>query len=148
MNQTVKAVLSVKQKIPFIDGSYSKPSANSPLLPCWQRCNDMVVSWLLNSLHKNIRDSVLFCDKASDMWKELEERYRHSNKARLFQAQKEVSCISWGDLDIALYFNKAKKVWDEFTAVGSLPRCDCSKCEGEVNTKLDIMLKNRRSFSS
>ena len=71
-------------KIPFIDGSYTKPDAGSPLLPYWQTCNDMVLSWLLNSLHKNIRDSVIFFEKASDMWKKLEERYEQSNKARLF----------------------------------------------------------------
>jgi len=65
--RTVRIALSAKQKIPIIDGTYEKPAANAPLLPYWQRCNDMVLSWLLNSLHKNIRDSVLFCDKASDL---------------------------------------------------------------------------------
>lgn len=90
----VTIALSAKQKLSFIDGSYEKLASNSPLLPYWQRCNDMVLSWLLNSLHKNIRDSVLVCEKGSDIWKELSERYGQSNKARLFQAQKEVSCIS------------------------------------------------------
>jgi len=79
----------------------------------------------------------MFCDKACDVWTELEEGYGQSDKARLFQAQREVSCVTQGDLDIASYFNKAKKVWDELTAVGGLPTCDCSKCECEVNAKLD-----------
>ena len=92
--------LLAKHKISFIDGSYEKPNANSPLLPYWKHCNDMVLSWLLNSMHKRIRDSVLFCEIAADMWKELEERYGRSNKARLFRAQKDVCCISQGDLDI------------------------------------------------
>ena len=104
----------------------------------------MVLSWLLNSLHKNIRDSVLFCDKASDLWNELEERYGQSNKAQLFQAQRGVSCISQDDLDIASYFNKAKKEWDEFAAVGGLPRCDCSKCECDVNIKLDRYAQDQK----
>jgi len=55
----------------------------------------------------------------------------------LFQVQREVSCISQGDLLIASYFNKDRKVWDEFAAIGGLPRCDCSKCEYEINAKLD-----------
>jgi len=59
--------LSAKHKTAFIDGSYEKPDAKSPLLPYWKRCNDMVLSWLLNSMHKNIRDIVLFCETASDM---------------------------------------------------------------------------------
>jgi len=96
----------------------------------------MVLSWILNSLHKNIRDSVLFCEKTSDMWKELLERYGQSNNARLFQAQKEISRISQTDLEIAAYFNEAKKAWDEFTVVGVTPNCTYGKCECDVNSKL------------
>jgi len=70
------------------------------------------------------------------MWKELNERYGQTNKARLFQAQNQVLCISQGDLGITSYFTKAKKVWDEFTAVGATPNCTCSKCECEVNERL------------
>ena len=64
-----------KHKMAFIDESYGKPEAKSPSLPYWKRCNDKVLSWLLNSMHKTIRDSVLFCETASEMWRELEERY-------------------------------------------------------------------------
>ena len=97
----------------------------------------MVISWLLNSLHKNVRDSVLFHSTASAIWTELNERYGQTNKARLFHAQKAVSCISQGDQDIANFFNQARKAWDEVSAVGSTPRCTCSKCECEVNKKLE-----------
>lgn len=79
---------------------------------------------------------MLFCEKASDVWKELVETYGQSNKARLFQAQKEISCISQAGLDIVAYFNKAKKAWDEFTAVGATPKCTCGKCECDVNSRL------------
>ena len=65
--RSVLIALSAKHKTAFIDGSYEKPDAKSPLLSYWKRCNDMVLSWLLNSMHKNIRDSVLFCDTAHDM---------------------------------------------------------------------------------
>jgi len=41
--------------------------ANLPLLPYWRRCNEIVLSWLLNSMDKTIRDSVLFYEIASDM---------------------------------------------------------------------------------
>ena len=67
-------------------------------------------------MHKIIRDSVLFCETASEMRKELEEMYEQSNKARLFQAQKDVCYVYQGDLDIASYFNKVKRLCHEFTA--------------------------------
>ena len=128
--------LLVKQKLAFIDGTCKKPEATSPLLPYWQKGNDMLISWLLNSLHDNVRDNVLFHSTTSEIWTDLNERYCQCNKARLFQAQKAVSCISQGDQDIANFFNKEKKAWDEFTAVGATPRCNCNKCECEVNKRL------------
>ena len=73
------------------------------------------------------------------MWEELNERYDQSNKAWLFPAQKEVACISQGDLDIASYFNKIRKAWDEFNAAGATPRCNCRKCECDVNQRLLIL---------
>jgi len=134
--RSVTVALSAKQKLSLVDGSYKKPEAASPLLPFWQRCNDMVISWLLNSLHKNVRESVLFHNTASEIWNELNERYGQSNKARLFQAQQAVSCMTQEDLDIANFFSKARKAWDEFAVVGATPRCTCSKCECQINTKL------------
>ena len=142
--RSVLIALSAKHKTAFIDGSYGRPDASSPLLPYWKRCNDMVLSWLLNSLHKNIRDSVIFCETASEMWKELEERYGQSNKARLFQAHKEVYCISQGDLDIASYFNKAKRLWDEFAAASASPKCTCCKCECEINARLQAYFQDQK----
>jgi len=134
--RSVMVALSAKPKLSILDGSYKKPKATSPLLPYWQQCNDMVISWLLNSLHKNVRDSVLFHNTTSDIWAELNERYGQTNKAKLFQAQKAVSCISQGDQDVANFFNAARKAWDELTAVGATPRCNCTKCECEVNKRL------------
>jgi len=62
--RSVMIALSAKHKTPFIDGFYEKPDASSPFLPYWKRCNNMVLSWLLNSMHKTIRDRVLFCETA------------------------------------------------------------------------------------
>ena len=142
--RSVLIALSAKHKTGLIDGSYEKPDSKSPLLSYWKRCDDMVLSWLLNSMHKNIRDSVLFCETAHDVWKELEERYGQSNKARLFQAQKDVCCISQGELDIAAYFNKAKRLWDEFTAASASPRCTCCKCECDINGKLNQYFQDQK----
>ncbi|XP_075104693.1 uncharacterized protein LOC142178841 [Nicotiana tabacum] len=52
--------LSAKKKIGFIDGSIIEPDMDSPSLKSWNRCNDMVISWILNSLSKEIAWSVLY----------------------------------------------------------------------------------------
>lgn len=59
--------LAAKNKIGFIDGSITKPSDSNPSFSNWFRVNSMVINWILNSLHKNIADSVLFLQTASEI---------------------------------------------------------------------------------
>jgi len=70
-----------------------------------KQCNGPFL--VLNSLTKSIRNNVLYFKTARDLWKDLEERFGQSNKARLFQVQKDVSCLSQGDMDIVDYYTKA-----------------------------------------
>ncbi|KAH0731086.1 hypothetical protein KY289_002274 [Solanum tuberosum] len=75
--------LSVKNKLEFIDGSYVKPAVNSSMSRQWQRCDDMVTSWILHSLTKEISDSVEYVNDSVELWKELEDRYNQTNRAKL-----------------------------------------------------------------
>ena len=46
---------SVKNKIGFVDGSIARPSGNdTDLLNPWIRNNLMAISWILNSVSKEI----------------------------------------------------------------------------------------------
>ncbi|XP_075080013.1 uncharacterized protein LOC142165336 [Nicotiana tabacum] len=45
----------------------------------WTRCNDMVTSWLLNSLSKEIAASVLYSKSAQALWTDLEDSYYGMN---------------------------------------------------------------------
>lgn len=145
--RSVVIALSARHKVAFIDGTCSNPGSASPLYTLWQRNNAMVLSWLLNSLTENIRNSVLYFETASELWKDLEERFGRSNKARLFQVQKDVSCLSQGDMDIAGYYTKAKQLWDESKAVSRMPNCTCGKCECEVNKKLHNYTEEQKLIS-
>ena len=51
--------LTAKNKIGFVDGSISKPDPTDPLFLSWTRCNNMVLSWLLNSVSKEIAGSII-----------------------------------------------------------------------------------------
>lgn len=59
--------LSAKNKLGFITGGYRSPDPNSPLLNQWQRCNDMVIAWLLNSLSREISESVIYSQNATEL---------------------------------------------------------------------------------
>ncbi|XP_060182912.1 uncharacterized protein LOC132612848 [Lycium barbarum] len=106
--RSVLIALSAKNKIGFIDGTCKEPAIDSIDHKLWNRCNDMVLSWLLNSLSKEIFDSVIYSKTAKALWTDLEERFGQSNGAKLYHLQKELSDLVQGSNDIATYFTKLK----------------------------------------
>lgn len=66
--------LAAKNKLGLVYGSITKPIETSPSYSNFFRVNSMVISWILNSLSKNIVDSVLFLKTANEIWKELNQR--------------------------------------------------------------------------
>ncbi|KAK9675775.1 hypothetical protein RND81_11G030400 [Saponaria officinalis] len=118
--------LSAKNKLGFIDGSIPKPAASSSTSKAWQRCNDLVFSWILNSLKEEIANSILYCETAKIAWDELEERFGQSNGAQLYGIHKKLCDFSQGNDDITIYFTKFKQIWDEIDAMGMNPNCTCT----------------------
>lgn len=66
-SRAIVIALSAKNKVVFIDGTSSEPDSNSPQYKAWSRCNDMVISWILNSLSKDIAESVLYSKTAKEI---------------------------------------------------------------------------------
>ncbi|KAL5808245.1 hypothetical protein ACOSQ3_028936 [Xanthoceras sorbifolium] len=50
--RSMKMALNAKNKLGFIDGSMVQPPETSQNLKVWERCNDMVLSWMLNAIEK------------------------------------------------------------------------------------------------
>ncbi|XP_075074833.1 uncharacterized protein LOC142162384 [Nicotiana tabacum] len=92
--RSVLRALSVKNKLGFIIGDTEKPLVTSPLFRQWERCDDMVTSWILNSLSRDIADSVEYVNNSVELWKELQDRYDQTNGAKLYQIQKEINDLS------------------------------------------------------
>lgn len=125
--------LSVKNKIGFIDGIFLQPKISSDVFKFWTRCNDIVISWLLNSLSKAIAESVLYSKTAKDIWDELEGRFGQSNGPQFYHLQKEMTESTQENLDIAGYYTKLKRLWDELDSLDVCQHCTCPcRCGGKI----------------
>ncbi|XP_019231603.1 PREDICTED: uncharacterized protein LOC109212417 [Nicotiana attenuata] len=118
--------LSVKYKLVFINGDCKRPDLDSSNYRLWERYDDMVTSWILNLLAKEIADSVEYVTDAVELWKELEDRYDQTNGTKLYQIQKEINDLSQGALDITGYYTKMKKLWEELTTLIAKSHCTCN----------------------
>lgn len=74
-SRSVVTTLSAKNKVEFILGSHPCPAKNNPTYSAWQRCNNMVVSWLVHFVSTPIRQSIIWMDMAIDVWTALKTRY-------------------------------------------------------------------------
>ncbi|XP_060186369.1 uncharacterized protein LOC132615795 [Lycium barbarum] len=131
----VLIALSAKNKVGFIDGTITQPAVTDETFKSWTRCNNMVISWILNSLSKEIAETVLYSKTAKEIWTELEERFGQSNGPQLYQLQKEISELAQGNSDIAGYYTKLKRLWDELDSLDMCQHCtyECS-CGGKSKT--------------
>ncbi|KAL0412865.1 UNVERIFIED_CONTAM: hypothetical protein Sradi_1488200 [Sesamum radiatum] len=100
-------------KLGFVDGSTPKPAEGSEEYDQWVRTDSLVLSWILNSISKDIVESFLYVDTARDLWLEIEERYGVSNGPLVYQLQREIASATQGTLSVSAYFAKLKTLWDE-----------------------------------
>nr|XP_033514902.1 uncharacterized protein LOC117279458 [Nicotiana tomentosiformis] len=70
--------LSARNKIAFIDGSCPEPATTSSDYKQWDRCNNMVISWLTSSLLPDIAESIQYSETAEKgLQKEKDEDKVH-----------------------------------------------------------------------
>ncbi|KAL0406182.1 UNVERIFIED_CONTAM: hypothetical protein Slati_3932100 [Sesamum latifolium] len=100
-------------KLGFVDGSTPKLAEGSEEYDQWVRTDSLVLSWILNSISKDIVESFLYVDTARDLWLEIEERYEVSNGPLVYQLQREIASASQGSLSVLAYFAKLKTLLDE-----------------------------------
>ncbi|GLT70744.1 hypothetical protein SLA2020_428040 [Shorea laevis] len=117
--------LSTKNKLGFIDGSLPKPNESDAEFLAWNRCNNMVLSWILNSVSQEISSSIIYIDSAEEMWNDIKERFSQQNGPRIFQLQKSISALSQDNHSVSSYFTSLKGLWDELNNYRPFPLCSC-----------------------
>lgn len=92
-SRSMSIALSAKNKTGFIDGSIQKPShlTQPTEFQFWRRCNDMILSWILNSLEPDLANSVIYVETAHEVWTDLKDRFSQSNAPRIFQIQRSIA---------------------------------------------------------
>jgi len=107
--------LNFKNKLCFVNGSIRIPSeeTNPEGYAVWSRCNDMVHSWIINTVIPEISDSVIYYSTAQEVWEDLHDRFSQSNAPRIFKIQRDIACLRQDQLSISAYYTKLKGLWDE-----------------------------------
>lgn len=123
-NRSIQIALSAKLKLGFIDGSLIKPATDVNQITLWTRSNDLVISWILNSINSEIRNSVVYMKTAKKIWDDLSARFSRTNIPRLFGLRKDLADLKQDTLSISAYFTKFRCLLEELDTLSPIPK-DC-----------------------
>ncbi|KAB5569055.1 hypothetical protein DKX38_002848 [Salix brachista] len=120
--RAMKRVLRAKNKLGLIDGSITKlTDPSDPLFEAWERYNDMIVSWIHNSVSPSVKSSFILVDNAHEIWNELCERLTQQNGPRIFQLKGALENSTQGNDSVNIYYGKLKSIWDELALHCPMP---------------------------
>ncbi|XP_060968360.1 retrovirus-related Pol polyprotein from transposon RE1 [Cannabis sativa] len=114
--------LSARNKIQFVNGKLQQQDEDHDI---WNRCNDLVISWLLHSISIDIADSFMYKENAAEIRDDLQERVHQKNAPRVFEAKRSMQMLSQGSLDVTAYFTRRKALWDLIQQYRPIPACNC-----------------------
>ena len=123
--RSMSIALSAKNKLGLLNGSVPKPDENSPLRAQWERVNDMVISWILNTVSEDISNGMDFVNTAQEVWEELAGQFSSIDGHRIYQILKDLHALEQGDKSAELYYHKMKNLWDEYVALEPAVACKC-----------------------
>ncbi|GJV78261.1 hypothetical protein Tco_1509845 [Tanacetum coccineum] len=115
----MKLALQARNKYAFVDGTCVKSAyvASNILYAQWDRCNVVVLTWIMNYVSADVYMGLVYSVDAATVWKDLESTY--------------------DKVDGSIIFNLLNSLWREFDALTKLPVyvCDANK-ELDTHNKL------------
>ena len=89
-SQAVSLALGGRSKLGYINGNIEPPALTSLTYDAWL-CNDqLVMSWVLNSMEPKLSELFSYSDSSHLLWEAIKEMYgSQNNAARVFQLKKE-----------------------------------------------------------
>ncbi|KAJ0484991.1 putative RNA-directed DNA polymerase [Helianthus annuus] len=140
-SSAMKLALEAKNKYGFIHGKCVK-SENDPVLASqWDRCNSVVLTWLLNSISEELFLGQVFSKLASEVWTDLKESFYRVDGSIVYHLYKKINSVSQNGTTVAEYYNKLTTMWKQFDAMLHLPTCSCqlAKDFNDFSTLIKLM---------
>lgn len=88
----MRLALETKNKIGFINGTCMRPYDDEVLSKQWDRCNSVVLSWILGSISQELYLGQIFSKDAATVLQELKETYDKVDGSVMFNLHQKLIC--------------------------------------------------------
>ncbi|GJT21426.1 ribonuclease H-like domain-containing protein [Tanacetum coccineum] len=121
----MKTTLKGKNKMGFIDGTCMKQESSDVLSKQLERCNAIVLGWILGSLSQELYVGQVYSEIVFEVWFELKETYDKMDGSVVFNMMHKINNLKQGDLSVPDYYHKLNSLWREFDILTILPTYVC-----------------------
>ncbi|KAM0007349.1 putative RNA-directed DNA polymerase [Helianthus debilis subsp. tardiflorus] len=122
---SMKLALEAKNKFGFVNGKCERSTGDLVLASQWDRCNSVVLTWLLNFVSEELFLGQVLSSLASEVWEDLKETYDKIDGSVVYDLFKKINCILQNGSTVADYYNRLTTMWKQFDAMLQLPTCSC-----------------------
>ncbi|MFS7921946.1 putative transcription factor interactor and regulator CCHC(Zn) family [Helianthus anomalus] len=133
--------LQVKNKIGFVDGTCLRSTSDEVLGRQWDRCNSIVLTWILNFVFEELYLGLVYSRIAPDVWKDLKKTYDKIDGSVVFNLYQKINYFSQNGMPVSKYYHKLNCMWKQLDRLLALPVCsyDASKQFNDFNHLIKLM---------
>lgn len=113
-SHSVMMFICGKGKDDYLNGVAAKPNKTDEKFKVWNAENNMVMSWLINSMTNDIGENFLLYGTAKEIWDAAKETYSNNeNTLELFEVESVLHNFRQGELTVTQYFNTLNRYWQQ-----------------------------------
>ena len=103
-----------KDKDEYLTEGITKPAKEVAGYRKWKTENNLVMSWLLNSMNNDISENFLLFEMAKEIWDAAKETFSTTdNTAELFAVEGILHDLRQGEETVTQYFTKLTRLWQQ-----------------------------------
>ncbi|GMP56667.1 hypothetical protein CsSME_00021073 [Camellia sinensis var. sinensis] len=111
-SQSILMFIRGKEKDDYITGASALPETTASTYKRWIAENNMVMSWLVNSMTTDIGENFLSCDTAKEIWDMAKETFSDKeNTSEIIQLESSLHNLRQDNLTVTEYFNTLTRLW-------------------------------------
>ncbi|GJW46116.1 ribonuclease H-like domain-containing protein [Tanacetum coccineum] len=137
----ITIAIHTKNKLGFINGKIPRPVEAGFMQEQWDRCNSVVLNWILGCVSQDVFMGQVFSKNAKVVWDELEETYSKQDASVIFNMHYKIYSLTQSGSPLSEYYHKFNALWRQYDSLVNLPDCICENSDKlkEHNQLLKLM---------
>ncbi|GJZ58570.1 hypothetical protein Tco_0614064 [Tanacetum coccineum] len=107
----VQLALHTRNKSGFITRTCVRSPDNAQFQDQYDRCNDVVLSWLLGYVSHDLYKGQVFSKITKDVWDELEETYNKHDGLHIFNLHHKIYTLIKFGMSLSDYYHECNALW-------------------------------------